>query len=169
METNVSRSLAFAMYTVLHKKLLDAYNWIEAEIYQPGKYPSFSAPWRVKVSGWNGRYRRSSIMTVSPNGKRNFFEVKIAGTFNDAYYRQLHNLDAGAMAAVFNELCRLSNEGHSIIYLESKLCQKRQPIEIIKPYEGSSLQIEADLLAPDFSYLDRPVDLHDVLSELTSI
>lgn len=108
-------------------------------------------------------------MTVSPNGKRSFFEVKLAGTFNDVYDRQLRNLDASAMATVFNELCRLSNEGHSIIYLESELCQKRQPIEVIKPYEGSSLQIEADLLAPDFSYLDRPVDLHAVLSKLTGV
>lgn len=98
-------------------------------------------------------------MTVSPNGKRSFFEVKIPGTFNDKYDRHLRNLDAVAMATVFNELCKLSDEGQSLIYLESELCQKKQPIEFIKPCEGSSLKIEADLLAPDFAYLDKPVDL----------
>ena len=98
-------------------------------------------------------------MAASPNGKRNFFEVKISGTFNDSYDRQLGNLNPDALAMVFNELCKLSDEGQSLIYLESELCQKKQPIEFIKPYEGSSLKIEADLLAPDFAYLDKPVDL----------
>ena len=98
-------------------------------------------------------------MVVSPNGKRSFFEVKISGVFNDSFDRKLYNLDASAIATVFNELCKLSDEGQSLIYLESKRRQKKQPIEFIKPYEGSSLKIEADLLAPDFAYLDKPVDL----------
>ena len=160
METNVSRSLARSMYDVLHKKLLGESDWITAEIYQPGKCPSCLSDWRMRVSGWrNGRYMRSSIMTMSSNGKRNFFEVKIPGVFNDSYDRQLRNLDVDAMATVFNELCKLSDEGLSLIYLESELYKKKQSIEFIKPYEGSSLKIEADLLAPDFAYLDKPVDL----------
>jgi len=160
MEINVSRSLARSMCDLLHKKLLGESSWITVEIYQPGKYPSCFGTWRMRLSGWrNGRYRKSPIMTVSPNGKRNFFEVKISGTFNDSYDRQLGNLNSDALATVFNELCKLSDEGLSLIYLESELCQKKQPVEFIKPYEGSSLKIEADLLAPDFAYLDKPADI----------
>lgn len=170
MENKISRSLAFAMYTVLHKKLLgkSEYTWINASIYKPGKWQMLVDHYRLKLSGWKGRPRTSSVMAVSPNGNRKFFEVKIPGQFTEDYYRQLRNLDAVAMSTIFNALCKLSDEGHSIVYLESEICKKKEVIEFIKPYEGSSLLIEADLLAPDFAYLDRPTDFCTLLSELTN-
>ena len=155
----VSKSHAKAMYEVLHKKLLATVDtYIEAEIYKYDKYALLSSPYRIKVSWWaKGRSRKSSIMKISPDGKISFVDVKIFRQF-DLYDRQMRNLDACSMSIVFNEMCRLSDEGYSLVYMKSELCKKKEPVEFIKPYEGSSLQIEADILAPDFAWMDKPIE-----------
>ena len=158
---SVSKSHAEAMYEVLHKKLLATTNaWIEAEIYKPGRFAQLFSPYRIKVSWWaKGRSRKSSIMKMSVNGKSSFVDVKIPGHFKDPYDRQVRNLDACSMSIIFNEICKLSDEGYSLVYMNSELCKKKEPVEFIKPYEGSSLQIEADLLAPDFAWMDKPIEV----------
>ena len=156
----VSKSHARAMYEVLHKKLLATVEtYIEAEIYKPGRFALLSSPYRIKLSWWaKGRYRKSSIMKISANGKSSFVDIKILGWFNDSYERQMRNLDACSMSIIFNEMCRLSDEGYSLVYMNSELCKKKEPVEFIKPYEGSSLQIEADILAPDYAWADESLE-----------
>ena len=157
MNNQCLRSLARAKYEILHNKILSNKSWCNAEIYKPGKYAFYKTPYRIKVHWWNNRAYNATLKIIDKKGKINFLEFNIPGSFPENWDRQLENLDAYIMSSlVFDKICRLSDDGYSIGYSLSELCKKKEYVEIIQPYEGSKMQIEADMMAPDFAYLDEP-------------
>ena len=58
-------------------------------------------------------------------------------------------------AYIFDELCKMSNQGLELALVPHATKDKRfETITLMKPYEGSQFQIEADLKSPDYAYLD---------------
>jgi hypothetical protein len=80
-------------------------------------------------------------------------------------YSPIHNstcyivntLPSKWVAYIFDELCKMSDQGMKLILMPRSIHngQHIEPITLMKPYEGSQLQIEADLKSPDYAYLDE--------------
>lgn len=147
----MSRSLAHVQWEILHDKFRGENSWCNAMIYKTSTFKL----WRIRCSWFEHRSMNSTLYKVDAHGKSSFFEVKIPGTFNDNWDKAIQNFDPLAMNTVFSEICRLSDEGYTIALHKSEICKKKEIVEVIKPFEGSSLQIEADMKAPDFAYLDK--------------
>lgn len=158
MERKVSRSLAYAMCEVLRKRLLNHLNAFiyDAYLYKPNNnlYGYFDSSWRVRLS-WHGNIvGNSPLMKVDAAGKVSFFNLNAHLDNPDVWGRHIHCLNNDNTALLFNELCRLSDEGYAIAAYKSELRKKKEIITFIQPFEGSSMQIEADLLQPDFADMD---------------
>ena len=120
---------------------------------------------RVVLSKFNNRLStciHHVALKYEDLGKRlHFFKPKIDGTLllgTDFYDKDELHLDLmprKLTSTVFDQLCELSDSGCRIVLqtYEPKT-KKKEMVVFIDAYEGSKLQIEADLKAPDFASLD---------------
>lgn len=130
--------------------------------------------WALHV-GWfaNSKTKSAKLMKQDLNGavSNMYFNLglnlKFYGIENMIY---LNRMPKSIFGAIFDEICRLTNEGYSIGYYvtpdKSSHINTKTFSVLLKPYQGSELLIEADLSSPDYAYLDKTIN--DVTFETES-
>lgn len=126
--------------------------------------------WKVRL-GWfdtnaASRVMHTTLMKLAPHAKRPSFITLRLGRWDMALKghacirhnaANLHHVPITVFNEVFDELCRLSDDGNSIVYYEASSQQpsfgktKKDMRVLIPPGSGSAMLIEADMLAPDFA------------------
>ena len=148
------------------------HNPILGQCLKKNKHDFLGKKWTLRV-GWfafaKNKVKTAKLMKQDPNGKISniYFNLGMNQVDGIRNYVYLEQLSRPIFGAIFDEICRLTNEGYSIGYYVTP--DKGLPIRtktfsvLLKPYQGSELLIEADLSSPDYAYLDAKIN--DVMFE----
>jgi hypothetical protein len=120
----------------------------------------------IRLGFWkNTKVGHTTLMKVGSDGKPKFIKFNL-GSF-DEYNQTSLSIPFGHMSrllfcAIFDEICRISDEGYSIVYYESQTIYPNTRTKtlhtFLPPMQGSILQIKADMRSPDFAYMDKKVN-----------
>lgn len=156
-------SLVYAKYRVFQNLCMNHDpKFIFGNVLYRNKHDVLGEKWKLKLGWFNCRFTsKTALMKIDFKQKPSFI------TFNfGPYFTSQHSdicdisyMNRYEFGAIFDELCRISDEGYAIVYRVPKFTSAHPGISpgiytFIQPNSGSNLQIEADLLAPDFAYLD---------------
>ena len=120
----------------------------------------------IRLGFWkNTKVRHTTLMKVGSDGQAKFIKFNL-GQFDEdnptALNISLEHMTRPLFCAIFDEICRISDEGYSIVYYESQTIYPRTKTKtlhtFLPPMQGSILQIKADMLSPDFAYMDKKID-----------
>lgn len=131
------------------------------ELYR-NKHDIFGERWKLKLGWFNNRSTsKATLMKTDFKKKPHFITFNLGPYFTSQHTNEcfISYMNRHEFGIIFDELCRISDEGYAIVYRIPKFTSAHPGISpgiytFIPPNSGSKLQIEADLLSPDFPYLD---------------
>ena len=166
IDNSIPQSLMQAKYEVFNElcrngELMFIFNNVVYRTPHDWKYEKCM----IRLGFWkNAKVRHTTLMKVGKDGQAKFIKFNL-GQF-DEYDPNALSIPFGHMSrplfcAIFDEICRISDEGYSIVCYESQTIypniRTKTLHTFLPPMQGSILQIKADMRSPDFAYMDKKI------------